>query len=171
MTTARRAVLVVGVLTLVSGAFRFAGLGRPAEKVFDEVYYASDGCWYAGHPYRDCGLESDAERSWVHPPFGKQIIATGIDLFGNRPFGWRFTSAIAGTGTVGLIGVLAFLLFGSPLWAGIATLLAGTEHLLFVQSRLAMLDVFLAFFVVLGFVFLAVDRRREPAADAERTGL
>jgi dolichyl-phosphate-mannose--protein O-mannosyl transferase len=172
MTTARKAVLVVGVLTLVSGAFRFAGLGQPSEKVFDEVYYASDGCWYAGHPYRDCGLESDSERSWVHPPLGKQSIALGIDVFGNRPFGWRVTAALAGTATVGLIGILAFLLFGSPLWAGIATLLAGTEHLLFVQSRIAMLDVFLAFFVVLGFVFLAADRRRDPpsAADVQRLG-
>ena len=169
MTTTRKAALVVGVLTLLSGVMRFSGLSRPDEKVFDEVYYASDGCWYAGHPFRDCGLESDAERSWVHPPLGKQIIAVGIDAFGNRPLGWRVTAALAGTATVALVGVLAFLLFGSALWAGVATVLAGTEHLLFVQSRIAMLDVFLAFFVVLGFVFLAADRRRDPPPPTEET--
>ena len=161
MTTRRTAVVVVGVVTLLSGVLRFAGLSAPHEKVFDEVYYASDACWYAGHDFADCGLDADVERSWVHPPLGKQIIAVGIDVFGNRPFGWRFMAAVAGTAIVALVGVLAFLLFGSALWAGVGALLASTEHLLFVQSRIAMLDVFLALFVVLGFVFLALDRRRE----------
>jgi dolichyl-phosphate-mannose--protein O-mannosyl transferase len=165
MTTRRTAVLVVGTITLLAGVLRFSGLSDPDEKVFDEVYYASDGCWYAGYEYRACGLDTDGERSWVHPPLGKQAIAMGIDAFGNRPFGWRVMAAVAGTATVGLVGVLAFLLFGSALWAGVAALLAGTEHLLFVQSRIAMLDIFLAFFVVLGFVLLVADRRRQDRAD------
>ena len=168
VSATRKAVLVVGAVTLLAGAVRFHALARPPEKVFDETYYATDGCWYAGEPYEDCGLESDVERSWVHPPLGKQIIALGIDGFGNRPFGWRFTAALAGTATVALVGILAFLLFGSALWAGVAALLAATEHLLFVQSRIAMLDVFLAFFIVLGFALLVADRRRsEPARATE----
>lgn len=164
--------LAVGAVTLLAGALRFHALSRPPEKVFDETYYASDGCLYAGEPYRECDLEDDAERSWVHPPLGKQLIAFGIDAFGNRPFGWRFAAAVAGTALVALVGILAFLLFGSALWAGVAALLAGTEHLLFVQSRIAMLDVFLALFVVLGFVLLVADRRRnmvrlEPAGEGD----
>jgi dolichyl-phosphate-mannose--protein O-mannosyl transferase len=50
------------------------------------------------------------------------------------------------------------MLFSSVGWAAVAAVLTGTEHLLFVQSRVAMLDVFLAFFVVLGFVLLVADR-------------
>lgn len=163
-----RAVLAIAVVTVVAGALRFDRLSEPDTKVFDEVYYASDGCWYAGIDYRSCGLDADVERSWVHPPLGKILISLGIEAFGNRPFGWRVASAVAGTITVALVGALAFLLFGSPLWAGVAALLAGTEHLLFVQSRIAMLDVFLAMFVVLGFVLLVADRRRVDRAGAPR---
>jgi dolichyl-phosphate-mannose--protein O-mannosyl transferase len=132
--------------------------------VFDEVYYASDGCWYAGIDYRECGLMSDAERSWVHPPLGKQLIALGVDGFGNDPFGWRVAAAVAGTITVGMVGVLAFLLYRRELWAAVAALLLATEHLHFVQSRIAMLDVFLAMFVVLGFLLVVVDRRTRDRA-------
>ncbi len=163
-STPRTAALAVAAVTLLAGVTRFVGLGHPDRKIFDEVYYASDGCWYAGNDYRECDLEADVERSWVHPPLGKQLIALGIDAFGNRPLGWRAASAVAGTVTVALVGVLGFLLFGSALWAGLAALLASTEHLLFVQSRIAMLDVFLAMFVVLGFALLVADRRRADRA-------
>jgi dolichyl-phosphate-mannose-protein mannosyltransferase len=166
VTTTRKAVLAIGAVTLLAGAVRFHALSRPPEKVFDEAYYASDGCWYAGEPYRECGLEDDVERSWVHPPLGKQIIAVGIDAFGNRPFGWRFSAAVFGTGAVALVGILAFLLFRSPLWAAVAALLAGTEHLLFVQSRIAMLDIFLTFFILAGFVLLVADRKRTERLDS-----
>lgn len=160
-----RALVAVLLVTAVGGALRFWQLGRPPEKVFDEVYYASDGCLYAGVDVADCGLENDAERSWVHPPLGRHLIALGVDGFGNRPFGWRVASAAAGTATVGLVGMLAFLLWGSPLWAAAASLLVATEHLHFVHSRIAMLDGLLAFFVVLGFVLLTWDRVRRARAD------
>jgi dolichyl-phosphate-mannose-protein mannosyltransferase len=156
----RTAGLAIAAVTLLAGVTRFAGLSEPDRKVFDEVYYASDGCWYAGIGYEECDLDADVERSWVHPPLGKQLIALGIDAFGNRPLGWRAAGAAAGTATVALVGILGFLLFGSALWAGLSALLASTEHLLFVQSRIAMLDIFLALFVVLGFTLLVADRRR-----------
>jgi dolichyl-phosphate-mannose-protein mannosyltransferase len=165
-----KAVLAIGAVTLVAGILRFVDLGRPGQKVFDEVYYASDGCWYAGHPYRSCGLEDDVERSWVHPPLGKMMIAVGIDVLGNRPVGWRVGAAVAGTATVALVGALGFVLFGSALWGAAAALVAGTEHLLLVQSRVAMLDVFLALFVVAGFLFLVLDRRRQDRADEDGGG-
>jgi dolichyl-phosphate-mannose-protein mannosyltransferase len=157
----RLAVILVGAVTLLAGAVRVYGLGRPGEKYFDEVYYASDGCLYAGYPYRQCGLEENAERSWVHPPLGKFLVGYGVDAFGNDPFGWRIGSAVAGTAIVALVGWMAFVLLGSALWAGVAALLASAESLLFVQSRIAMLDIYLALFVVLGFALLAADRSRQ----------
>jgi dolichyl-phosphate-mannose-protein mannosyltransferase len=163
---ARLAVILVGAVTLLAGAVRVYGLGRPGEKYFDEVYYASDGCLYAGYPYPQCGLDDDAERSWVHPPLGKFLVGYGVDAFGNDPFGWRIGSAVAGTAVVALVGWMAFVLFGSALWAGAAALLAATESLLFVQSRIAMLDIYLALFVVLGFALLAADRDRQDRRGA-----
>jgi dolichyl-phosphate-mannose-protein mannosyltransferase len=170
LTSVWKAVLAIGAVTLVAGILRFVDLGRPDQKVFDEVYYASDGCWYAGHPYRSCGLEDDVERSWVHPPLGKMMIAMGIDALGNRPIGWRIGAAVAGTATVALVGALGFVLFSSALWGAVAALVAGTEHLLLVQSRVAMLDVFLALFVVAGFLFLVLDRRRQDRGEAPEDG-
>jgi dolichyl-phosphate-mannose-protein mannosyltransferase len=166
VSTIARLVVVVAAVTLVGGVLRFHDLAEPPRKYFDEVYYASDGCLYAGRAYRDCGLDTDSERSWVHPPLGKAFISWGIDPpggldgFGNRPFGWRVAAAAAGTATVALAALLAFLLLGSVLWAGVAGLLLATENLHFVQSRIAMLDVFLTMFVVLGFLLLVADRRR-----------
>jgi dolichyl-phosphate-mannose-protein mannosyltransferase len=163
-STFARAMILVAAVTALAGALRLVELDRPHRKVFDEVYYASDGCWYAGVDYRACGLKSDVERSWVHPPLGKQLIALGIDGFGFDPFGWRVAAAIAGTLTVGMVGLLAFLLFRTELWAAVAALLLATEHLHFVQSRVAMVDVFLAMFVVLGFLLLVADRRLQERA-------
>ena len=175
-SSVQKAILVVIAATALAGILRGYRLGSPPEKVFDEVYYASDGCWYTGEDYRKCGLESNVERSWVHPPLGKTMIAWGIDAFGNRPFGWRIAAAAAGTVTVALVGALAFLLTGNLVWAGVAAILIATENLHFVQSRIAMLDVFLTMFVVLGFLLLVADRKRahpnhervrHPAADDE----
>jgi len=157
-------------VTAVAGVARFWNLGNPGEKVFDEVYYASDACLYAGLPFEKCGLEGATERSWVHPPLAKWLISLGIEAFGDEPFGWRFSAAAAGTASVALAGAFAFLLWGRPIWAGVAALLLATEHLHFVQSRVAMLDIFLAFFVLLGFTLLLWDRVRQERLDAEAAG-
>ena len=160
-TPARLAVILVGAVTLLAGALRLYGLDRPGEKYFDEVYYATDGCFYAGVQYQRCGLDEASERATVHPVLGKVLIGWGVDAAGNDPFGWRIGSAVAGTAVVALVGWMGFLLFGSALWAGVAGLLAATESLLFVQSRIAMLDIYLAMFVVLGFALLIADRVRQ----------
>jgi dolichyl-phosphate-mannose-protein mannosyltransferase len=172
-SSVQKAILLVAAAAVLGGVLRLHHVGMPAEKFFDEVYYASDGCWHAGEDYRDCGLDADVERSWVHPPLGKNIIGWGIDAFGNRPFGWRFAAAMAGTLSVALVGAVAFLLTGSALWAGAAAVLLAMENLHFVQSRIAMLDVFLAMFVLLGFLFLVADRLRrdDDIKPAEREGV
>ena len=86
---------------------------------------------------------------------------------------------MAGTFSVTLLAILAYELFGSALWAGIAGLLLATENLNFVQSRMSMLDIFLTFFVVAGFLFVVLDRRwirrrtpaPEPMEPTEETAL
>jgi dolichyl-phosphate-mannose-protein mannosyltransferase len=155
-----RPVLVILAVTALAGGLRFYHLSSPHEYVFDETYYAKDGCYDAGFPYKQCKLESPGEQTFtVHPPLGRWIIAGGEKAFGNRPFGWRFASAVAGTLSVGLLGILAYQMFASTLWAGIAGLLLTTENLNFVQSRMSMLDIFLTLFVLAGFLFVVLDRK------------
>jgi dolichyl-phosphate-mannose-protein mannosyltransferase len=154
-----RPLVLILAATALAGGLRFWHLSSPHDYVFDEVYYAKDACLDAGYPFRECGLESDAEQTFgVHPPLGREILSVGVNLFGNRPFGWRVASAVFGTLSVLLTAILAYLLFGGG-WGGVAGLLLATEALNFVQSRLAMLDILLTTFVVAGFLFLVLDRR------------
>ncbi len=165
--------LMVAAVTILAAGLRFYHLSRPSDYVFDEVYYAKDGCFDAGIPFERCGLEDPGEQTFtVHPPLGRELIALGIDGFGNHSFGWRVAAAVAGTASVAFTAVLALRLFGSIVWAGAAGLLLATEHLNFVQSRISMLDIFVAAFVVMGFLFLVLDRqwieRRTPKPDPIR---
>jgi dolichyl-phosphate-mannose-protein mannosyltransferase len=174
--------LVIAAVTTIGAGLRFYHLSDPQGFVFDEVYYAKDGCFDAGFPFAKCQLDSPNEQTFtVHPPLGRWIIAGGISLFSKpsdfgcgfsnqmptcHPFGFRVASALFGTISVLLVAILALRLFGSALWAGVAGLLLATENLNFVQSRVAMLDIFVTTFVLAGFLFLVLDRqwieRRTP---------
>jgi dolichyl-phosphate-mannose--protein O-mannosyl transferase len=152
-------VVLILAVTALAGGLRFWHLSFPHEHVFDEVYYAKDACLDAGYPFRECDLDADAEQTFgVHPPLGREILAQGVNLFGNRPFGWRVMSAVFGTLSVLFTAILAYLLFGGG-WGGVAGLLLATEALNFVQSRLSMLDILVTTLVVAGFLFLVLDRR------------
>lgn len=164
-----RPVIAILAVTAIAAGARFTNLGKPAELIFDELYYAKAGCILIGESDKVCKVESQDEHywrdnkwdvgSWVHPPLGKWMIGMGEKAFGMTPFGWRFSSALVGTLTVTLVAVIALLLFGSPLWTFVAGTLLALEHLNVVQSRVALLDIHLEFWVVLGFLFLVLDRR------------
>ena len=174
-----RPVIALVAVGLLAGVIRFTALSRPGELIFDENYYAKDGCLYAGYSLKECRVTEDAERywvlspeaigegqppagevgSWVHPPLGKWMISAGQSLFGPTPFGWRFSAAFFGTLTVVLLAAMVQLLLRSTLWTFLAGAMLAMEGLHVVQSRVALLDVFLAFWVVLGFFFLVLDRR------------
>ena len=168
----RRPLVALVIVGAVAGVVRFHHLGDPHTRVFDEVYYSKDGCLYAGDTPKQCDITSDGERywvitraddrgetSWVHPPLGKWAIAAGILGEGNRPFGWRVSAAAAGTAICVMVALMAWLLWANVAWVYISGLLIATENLNVVQSRTSMLDIFLAFFVVLGFLCLLLDRR------------
>jgi dolichyl-phosphate-mannose-protein mannosyltransferase len=144
-------------------------LGRPVELVFDEIFYARDACWYVFGADSVCGITELASRA--HPPLGKWLIGSGIALLGYDPVGWRIASAVAGTLSVGLLYVLAWRLLRGfvvtaralTIGASVAAGLLAIDLLALVQSRVAMLDAFIALFVI-GAVLAAVldrDRRRE----------
>ncbi len=162
----RHPAVILAVVALVAGVPRFWALGDPGTDhghrvyVFDETYYAKDACLYAGNAPQQCDLTTTSEeQSWVHPPLGKWMIALGIKLFGYNAIGYRFSSALFGTASVVITAAIALLLFGSVGWTYVAGLLLATESLNFVQSRVALLDIFVAFWVVLGFLFVVLDRR------------
>ena len=102
----------------------------------------------------------DAPSYAVHPPLGKILIGLGMRLFGaGDAFGWRFSSAVAGTLMIVLVVIAAALLFRSPIVSAIAGLALSVDGLHIAHSRLALLDIFLALFVLLAFVLLLLDRQ------------
>jgi dolichyl-phosphate-mannose--protein O-mannosyl transferase len=135
------------LIALASFVLRIINLGLPKGFVFDEVYYV-DGA-------RDLlkyGVEVDGTNPEfiVHPPVGKWLIASGIKLFGDSEFGWRFASAVFATILILLFARLVHVLFYSPLLTALGAALMALDGLLLVHSRTALLDLFLTFLTLLG---------------------
>ena len=81
-------------MTLGAGVVRLAGLSTPAGFVFDEIFYARIACRFVIDTAQ-CGIDDLV--SGAHPPLGNWLIGIGIRLFGYNEFGWRVTTAVAGT--------------------------------------------------------------------------
>ena len=97
-----------------------------------------------------------------HPLFGKELIALGIALFGDNPWGWRLLPTIFGA--LGLFAATRALWFATL--SRFATLTYGvllaTGFHLFVHGRIAMLDIFfLSFLCLAAWQFAAAIRQPE----------
>ncbi|HET7328209.1 MAG TPA: phospholipid carrier-dependent glycosyltransferase [Nocardioidaceae bacterium] len=160
-------------VTLLAGFLRLWHLGTPRQFLFDETYYAKDAWSLLQHGYvtgyvdgadekildgRVTGIFTDGPSMIVHPEIGKWLIATGEWAFGMNPFGWRFAAAVVGTLMVLVMVRLARRLTGSTLLGCTAGLLLCVDGLQFVMSRLALLDVFMAFFLLSAVSCLVADR-------------
>jgi dolichyl-phosphate-mannose-protein mannosyltransferase len=165
--------VALGVAAL-AGGLRFWRLGHPNQLLFDETYYAKDGwsLWHFGYGRQwvdraDTAIERghyspdlirpDPEMT-VHPDVGKWLIGASERLFGLDAFGWRFASAVVGTLMVLVMVRLVRRLTGSTLLGGVAGLLLCFDGLEFVLSRLALLDIFAAFFLLCAVSCLVADR-------------
>lgn len=150
--------VVTLVLTAIAAVTRFVMLNYPTDAgtpVFDEKHYAPHG-WQV---LTGGGIEDNpAYGLIVHPPVGKQLIAFGESLFGYNGWGWRFSAAVAGTVLVLLAIRIVRRLTRSTLIGAIAGILLIADGVTFVSSRLGMLDIFLAVFVVGALGCLVVDR-------------
>lgn len=150
--------MALALICAAATVLRFARLASPGAIVFDERYYARDACWYVETSKRVCGVAT--EQTDVHPPLGKWLISVGIETFGYDAFGWRVAAAVAGVAAVALTFALASRLFASVVAAALPAGLLAIDPLHFVQSRVAMLDVFVGVFTLATFLFVALDRDR-----------
>ena len=94
----------------------------------------------------------------VHPEVGKWLIGLGELVFGMTPFGWRVASAIVGSLMVMVMIRLARRVTRSTLLGLVAGLLMCFDGLQLVLSRLALLDIFVAFFVLCAVSCMVADR-------------
>jgi dolichyl-phosphate-mannose--protein O-mannosyl transferase len=146
-----RVALVIAIILLISLGVRMYQLTTPPSYMFDEVYYAKDANVIAHNqvgPMPPLRWTAGKEVSWPHPEMGKQLIAVGILLFGDRAFGWRMPAVLAGMFILACIYPLARRLGLSPAWSLIALGFAAADTLGIAQSRIATLDIFIALWTV-----------------------
>ena len=147
-----REIAPISLIITFALILRLWRLNLPTGYIFDEVYYAKN----ANSLIRN-GVELNAQGQAefiVHPPLGKWLIGIGIKVFGNDEFGWRISAAVIGTLSVVLIYLITKELFKSVFLSNVAAALMALDGLALVMSRVALLDIFLMFFILLAFYFL-----------------
>jgi dolichyl-phosphate-mannose-protein mannosyltransferase len=171
--------LPLGVM-LLGGIARFWRITRPGghsmtnkdDLVFDETYYAHDSWSLLHHGVETDSLHGKLEASFIaHPPLGKWMMAVGEALFDHgktvtfhktvypaNPFSFRFAGAVVGTLSILMVARVARRMFHSTALGTIAGSLVALDGLEFVQSRTAMLDIYLMFWVLASFCCLVADR-------------
>ena len=112
---------------------------------FDEIYHARTAWEH---------LNSVWPYEITHPPLGKEIMGLGIRLFGMTPFGWRFSGTFFGTLMLPLLYVFLKKLFGGQLLPSLGTLLFASDFMHYVQTRIATIDTYSVFFILLMYLFL-----------------
>jgi dolichyl-phosphate-mannose-protein mannosyltransferase len=144
--------LGLGLIWGVALVLRFWGLERFHTLVFDEIYFARFGHHYLTQtPFFD-----------GHPPLGKYFIAIGIWLQGFTPWGYRWMNALVGSLIPILVSGIAYRLSHRHRFALIAGAFAVLDGLLLVESRYALINIYLLFWGLLThFCFLtALEKRR-----------
>jgi Predicted integral membrane protein len=112
---------------------------------FDEIYHARTA-------YEN--LHGIKAYENTHPPLGKLLIAVGIKLFGLSPFGWRIVGTLFGVAMLPIIYLFALQLFRKTGYAATATILFAADFMHFTQTRIATIDVYGVFFIMLMFYFM-----------------
>ena len=144
----RRIILTLFLITVaVSALVRFAALDAFPGYVFDEHYYAHDAATLLRGGFGPRGAETwrpGEARSLAHPELVTLVTAGSIAVFGDGPWGWRLPAALAGTLLIALVYPLARRLRLPPVWALAATVLAAADTMLVIESRIAVLDIFVA---------------------------
>jgi dolichyl-phosphate-mannose--protein O-mannosyl transferase len=157
------------IATLVFFTAHFAllvGVTTPEKFYFDEVHYVP-----AARQMLEPVMPTPMLNP-MHPPLAKQLIALSIKTLGDGPLGWRYASVLFGSLALVAVYLCGLALFAAQGPAIAATMLAFFNQMLFVQSRIAMLDVFsLSFSLFAITAFIHGYRRERPHLWFALTGL
>ena len=112
---------------------------------FDEIYHARTAYEFLHNlnPYET-----------THPPLGKVLMMWGIQIFGMTPFGWRFMGALFGVMMLPVMYLLGKQLFKKTGWAALVMGLMALDSMHFTQTRIATIDTFGVFFIMLMYLFM-----------------
>ena len=122
---------------------------------FDEVYHARSA-WEI--------LQNINASENTHPPLGKIIIAIGVAIFGMNPFGFRVMGTLFGIAMLPVFFGLSRRLFRSENFALLATALLAVDFMHFTQTRIATIDTYGVFFILLSSYWMLRLMQHQPAA-------
>ena len=141
---------------------RFWHLELPPTYYFDEVYHAFTAeQMYKGNPAAWEWWNANPPGfayEWTHPPVAKEFMWFAISIFGDKPFAWRFFSALFGFGSIVLIYLIAKHLFNRRV-ALLSSAVASLSGLLLVMSRIAMNDSYFLFFSLIAILMFLKDKK------------
>ena len=149
---------VVAVVLFLAAHFALlVGVTTPEKFYFDEVHYVP-----AARQMLEPVMPAPMLNP-MHPPLAKQLMALSIRGFGDGPLGWRYPSVLFGSLAVVAVYLCGLALFAAPGPAIASAVLAFLNQMLFVQSRIAMLDIFaLAFGLLAIAAFMQGYRKPRP---------
>ena len=152
-----RSAIVAAIIFVIAHFAMLVGVTTPEKFYFDEVHYV---------PAARQMLEPVMPQPMLnpmHPPLAKQLIALSIRSLGDGPLGWRYPAVLFGSLALVAVYLCGLALFAAQGPAIAATLLAFFNQMLFVQSRIAMLDIFaLAFSLFAIAAFMHGFRKMRP---------
>jgi len=137
--------LICVIIFLAAHAALLIGITAPDKFVFDEVHYVP-----AARQMLEPVMPSPMLNP-MHPPLAKELMALSIRGFGDVPLGWRYPGVLFGALAIVAVYFCGLALFAAQAPAIASAVLAFLNQMLFVQSRIAMLDIF-----ALGFGLLAI---------------
>ncbi len=116
-----------------------------ASAYFDEIYY---------HRTANEFIEGQPAYENTHPQLGKIFIALGALIFGTNPFGFRFMGTLFGVLMLPFMYLLGRNLTKSRVIGGMVSLCFAFDFMHFTQTRIATIDVFIVFFIILMYYFM-----------------
>jgi len=155
-STSRNAIIAV-IIFFVAHFALLIGVTTPEKFYFDEVHYVP-----AARQMLEPVMPTPMLNP-MHPPLAKQMIALSIRTFGDGPLGWRYPGVLFGSLAIVAIYLCGLALFVKQGPAVASALLAFFNQMVFVQSRIAMLDIFaLAFGLFAVAAFMHGFRKQRP---------
>ena len=112
---------------------------------FDEIYHARTAYEFIHHM---------SVYEWTHPPLGKVFMSLGIRAFGMNPFGWRVTGTLFGILMIPIMYLFAKRILKKSWLTIVTTLLFTFDFMHFAQTRIATIDVYVTFFIILMYYYM-----------------